>query len=894
MTEKNKNETTTLSSFIKSAKDIYKSVTRRDSATGGINTETYSFELSKDAESQINSSSPTPAPVEKRQIITKELDNGIRKRLNGTIDIIDSRPCFLKPTYLLQNATPHVSAKLVMIGGNEGILAYDFLPPSELGKSQNIIKSFEYDVDTSSVKLSITDADQDIIEYMGFLFSNLLLTNPPILEVEFGWAHEHEQEVIQGNYIQDPLDEVSKAKIDTHVYFRRNVFCYIRDFESQYTPEGVLELTFVGQMSQNFPPPFQHFLPYDIVGRNPAVSIQMIHTLYVFTNYFLNRNKVVYNDLEYIAKFFFYFKHIKEEKSILLIVHKTISFFCSQALNNELNIKDPNSAWFKRLQVQIKEWNKATNETKFNVTPNVLNEGENKSININNIKQIFKAEGVYDSVEALRLQLKDFDGTQYSKNLRSYIMDLTPILGNALIHPYDALEYIKECLKNQGKKYGFSEANRNLFTITGFEDESIGGYDFKNKTHYDKGIERYLIKSADILVNPTSSWDELINSLASKCFVWINKTDADVLEKDDTSSGELAKINKDYAKKLKSKIQTSMTGNCFVVKKKEALFNLNTFRMILQARNADSLINKIDSFQNFDKINEAYETIKSLDNDAWVVLVSYDVIPGMNNLFDPLNGKNQILQAYSYRAGNVLAFTDSEGKNLNQYNPGYPNVWSINFPDVVSFQPKFNFKNQTDNLANVMKQGMGDLKKDIEEAEVELNRIKSEEVDSKKVKEKEDAIKKAIESIDALKTQQENFNKYHGRIPYQNPALMMEEDPFINISKHGDINARRKKMQEFRKHAILSSVNIDVDMEVLGDPIFNIHSKGKYLFVRYFTQLGDLSFFTGVYIIQGIKHSISSGRYTTSFTLQKDATVGSTEVADQIFRGFTENDNCYS
>jgi len=852
------------------------------------------FNLSTESQAQLKTiaQASNPAAVStqlNRDVITKDLDKKIRNRLNGTIDIIDSRPCFLKPTYLLQNATPYVSAKLVMIGGNEGILAYDFLPASELGRSQNIIKSFEYDVDNASVKLSITDADQDIIEYMGYLFANLLLTNPPILEVDFGWAHDKEQQVIQGNYIADPLDEVSKAKIDTHVYFRRTVFCYINDFESQYTPEGVLELTFLGKMSQNFPPPYQHFLPYDLLGRSPAVSIQMIHTLFVFYNYFKDKKEIKYSDLEYVGKFFFDYKHITEEKTLSNIIFKTLNFFIPIGVVGNANLTGGlSSKWVKQIDIAIKSWkeNKEAVPKSFEEIVPSNSTPTNPTSYYSKISTIFQGS-MMDSVENLRLQLKGFNDN-YSTSLRQYVMDLTPILNVALIHPYDVIKYVENCLEKQAIKYKFTK-NKNLFYMQGFEDNNIGGYNYKDKTYTKEERERYLIKSGDITINPTSSWDQLFNSLTTKCFVWINESDAEVLNRKDEET----------SKTKDKKTQVSMTGNCFVVKKKEALFNLNTFKMILQARTADSTINKLKEGKGGEKtslehIKDTINKINALENDDWVVLVSYDVIPGMNNLFDPLNGKNQILQAYSCRSGNVLAFTDSEGKDIKQYNPGYPNVWSINFPDVISFQPKFNFKNQTDNLANVMKQGMTDFQQRIEEEKAELERLNNDV--PKKGEEKEHAkkIKIANESIDSLNNQQATFNKYHGRMPYKNPALMMDDDPFINISKHGEVNNRRKKMQEFRKHAILSSVNIDVDMEVLGDPIFNIHSKGKYLFIKYFTQLGDLSFFTGVYIIGGIKHSISAGRYTTSFTLQKDATVASTEVAGQIFRGFTENDNCYS
>lgn len=853
----------------------------------------------------------------------KKVDDDIKNRLNGLRNIIDTRPCFLKPAYLLQNSTPHVSATLTFIGGgeDEDLMTYDFLPPSEAGKYNNIIKNFEFDVTASSVKLTITDADEDLIEYFAFMFANLLLVNPPILEIEYGWADNSKDGSRNvTNYIED-----FRNASDSLVYFRRKIFCHVNDFEHSYSTEGVLELTFLGSYGTSFPQPFQHFLPYHYMGSTPGITLQLLHVLFVYKNLlnsfvYTNNVRVVLDDFLYpLAHFLILEKDIIDVDSIIEFIKATLKMFRTDLYTN---IIGPNNTLMvilrKDLETFVKsvESNGNINQTYFNKIYNLISNPkpeivtENKSIldNLNSMKKIFEDKSYYKKFKILRDFLKD-NTSKFSKELREYISTITPILTEATIHPFDVLRYISGIFEEQfyeltKKSTDSAVSNSEFVVMQGFENGHIGGYyielkdkkdEYEDEAQFQKKYERstkpFLVKAGSISLLATSSWDDLFSMLADKCRVWINKSDWERLNKQ--VGGVIEKFEEEERKKknLQDVNPTQMTGRCFALKRTDALFNLETFKLILEARSKD--------FQNCEDqiktLKENIELVNKMSNDGWVILVSLDVVPGIEQLFDPINGKNQILQAYSYRAGNILAFSDEEGNNFTQYNPGYPSVWHINFPDVISFQPKFNLKNQIDNVANVMKQKVANFKDEIDKKEVELTELRGA---TYKEKDKQENNKLEIsekeKEIKTLQQQKQYFELYHDDVPYTDPSMMIFDEPLIQVSTLADVQEKRKVMQEFRKHALVAAVNIEAELEVLGDPIFDIHTGGKYLFLKYMTQMGNLSYFTGIYSIMNIKHIINPGEFKTSFTLQKDATAGSSEFAEQMKSAIVLNDNGYS
>jgi len=69
----------------------------------------------------------------------------------------------------------------------------------------------------------------------------------------------------------------------------------------------------------------------------------------------------------------------------------------------------------------------------------------------------------------------------------------------------------------------------------------------------------------------------------------------------------------------------------------------------------------------------------NLTNRKQVMFFISDIMPS-DGLFNKHIGQQQILQTYSVRAG-------KNPDDMNGYNPGYPTVWDVNFPDVISFQP---------------------------------------------------------------------------------------------------------------------------------------------------------------------------------------------------------------
>jgi len=885
---------------------------------------------------------------EKQEIVTQNLDIRIKDRIDGLRDVTKTKPLFTKPVYFLQTATPYIKAQLVIVGGKQDSLTYIFLPPSTTnlenenkGSYNNIIKNFEYSTQDHKVKLVITDADQDIIEYIGYILGNMLMSVAPVLEIEYGWYHKDSSIDLQNFMDLSDYQGDRASVIETRCYFRRSLFCVVTDFEHTYSNEGVLELTFIGMKEMNFPEPFQHFLPYDFVGKNPGVTLQMIHTLYSFYIFFGEelQNKKTSESIkkknigEFIIKFLYFFKQIKSTDGIIHVLLSSFAFFTNDTL-----IIQSDSNEFEYFVNFLNNLGKDEKQSKNVKNKKFVNMFVNNQIDIKkykidstfkNLQEIFNLFQKSNSLISIQDNLRTLlsDNTEVSKSLRKLVMDLTPVLNNSLIHPWDILQFMKQTFKEQLKTIKEKSKNDSSLSddkkrdidkthvsyIQGFNDGYIGGYKNPNDNVdvYNFGNENYLIKASDINLNPSSSWSQVFKMVSEKCFVWIGEQDWQQIKDGDTSpQSNKESIEKEKiaigSKEVKNQVPTKIIGNCFEMSKEEATQNIYTLLQIVEARQQfqQSLNVKPNILQDIvttsnaiDDIKKEYKIISDLPKGTPVLLLSFEVIPGVDSLYNPLNGKQQILQAYSFRMANkrAVAFTNTESNDFSQYNPGYPSVWDIDFPDILSFQPKLNFRDQVANVGAVMKESIPALQQKIEAKTLEISILEKENPTGNNSEEKKKENKKKIEEakqeLASIRRQKEYFSQYHGKVPYTNPSLLIFKNPLVENSSFADIQGRRKVMQEFRKHSLLASTNITADLDVIGDPIYDVNALGKYIFIKYYTKDGDLSYFTGIYVIQNIKHAISNGQYITSLSLLKDSTAGSSELAGQLYNAVTQSDN---
>lgn len=576
----------------------------------------------------------------------------------------------------------------------------------------------------------------------------------------------------------------------------------------------------------------------------------------------------------------------------------------------------------------------------------------------------------FDIHENLRNELKQTDKKGeiygYYGTFRNFIMELTPLLAESKIHPWAIMEYCLHAFDKYFKSmktnisYGNVPTdqksdilNSEYYVIKGFNNEQIGGHfegsnmpsDSGNTGSYDVTAEKYAIKAGDIILGPNESWHSLFSKIANHVKIWIDQPTWD--RSHPGESGADAK--KEYSADLKSntnfkgKAPTNLQAKCVMLQTDEAVDSLEIFLDLVKARNFVETTTGVGVIENeiiFDRKTEKMGKLKiptpeestrgklsavekielaiqNIEDNSppYILVVFLEPIPGVGTIFDPDNGKNHILQGYSYRAGGEMAtHNDADGNVAHQFNPGHPDVWHVNFPDVVSFDPTFSFREVSNDLFTLMKMGtpgisgLTPVEEEKKEEEVKLadinEKIKNQQTIVKNTTNVQQKIKEKIKekklrnkgkniskNISSLSKRKEVFKQMRGGPSYISPAPLLFSEDVTGRQLRASTNEKRKMMQEFRRRVIMNSSLISANMGVLGDPVFDMNSIGKYIFLKFINPDGNLGMFTGVYSIKSVNQEINAGSYITSFELQKDSTVGDSKIADQLYSGMVDNDD---
>ncbi|MBW2969087.1 hypothetical protein KY314_03140, partial [Candidatus Woesearchaeota archaeon] len=117
------------------------------------------------------------------------------------------------------------------------------------------------------------------------------------------------------------------------------------------------------------------------------------------------------------------------------------------------------------------------------------------------------------------------------------------------------------------------------------------------------------------------------------------------------------------------------------------------------------------------------------------------------------------------------------------------------------------------------------------------------------------------------------------------------EQRSIYTGNVGDALQNKKQLQEFRRQLVLRSLQFEADMQVFGDPSFELFDIGnRYIFLKFIKKDGTLGIFTGLYMIQNITQEISAGNFTTTFKLRFLPKNGAPEASAEINDMWTKYD----
>lgn len=657
----------------------------------------------------------------------------------------------------------------------------------------------------------------------------------------------------------------------------------------------------------------------------------------------MNKNLVYVNDF---IEFLFLYKGIKNEYYIVDIFRKMLACFRPDinfggltddnifinSIKNNIKVLKEKEKYSPGNMLPKAEKNVLKNVTEMiNTYKNggVVQESEKLDKMGENSKAVFKwffnknirlveiHENLRDYLKISSLgDVKD----HHRKRFYDMIISLQPAISECKIHPYDIFlfvcdgfeYYFKKTKERAVRDSSLTDEKKKaivtskFITIDSFSIEQIGGYKQKTDTiteYYDYKVENYLINANSVYINPATSWDGLFKTISDYIYIWVTEETWQQINhiKDDGKEQELKKVKEKYKEEiagnadLKNRAPVKMTCNMSTMNRKEAYQSLVLFKQLLNAR---AKILKFDKYPPLQTIEDAINNIKNSDN-LFIVLYK-DIYLGSNIIFDEFLGKNNILQAYSYRGGGNLLSYSTNKMNTYQFNPGYPDVWSINFPDVLSFTPKFNFSNEAMNLAIIMKDSVSGAQKGLDETRIKI-KDKEKELQKLKVsktekdKSKVDQLQQELNDLNSaeknFKNQISMFETYHGRIPYSRTPMVITDEGIFTGSDYGNVQNRRKTMQEYRLHLMQSLTPIEVDLSVLGDPIMDINCIGKNIFLKVLTNSGRLSFFTGVYILNDITHEISGGSYKTTYKINRNPSAGNKNYTNQLYQCVNRSDD---
>ena len=513
------------------------------------------------------------------------------------------------------------------------------------------------------------------------------------------------------------------------------------------------------------------------------------------------------------------------------------------------------------------------------------------------------------------------DGKVSFNKLTKFINTIGPILNDWQVHPFLAYTYILEKFWYEystqidiikSLKINFiSMINDTQLLPTGIYDSitSSDPSDTLLLTRAEK--EQYCHKVSEYNINGSDTWIDLIQRIME--LMKIN------FEVSDDKSGQILTGDSNFTLTdpktkqsiLSKKIPTKLHSHAFVTNSKGAIENIEKLLILLHGR-----LDSINSHDANSRVKKEYrklsnEQIKIITNDIadfedqlnlakstivdssvqWAFILK-DILN--EDIFRADIGQTTLLQAYSYR-GN----TSSDFNSSSQWNPGYPSMWDVNFPDMLSFEPTMDFFQAISNITGGIKplkviagsiNVMDDYNHQVQEAQEKGTMIMTEiitESDKTEQKAKVQELQTILDTMNSLKLESLK-KKTQSKYP-----MTFNTNPNYKVTNNGsvpEVLAAKKTTQILRNKIMLSGIAHTAKQVVLGDPSFVCSDHGDLIFNKILNSDGSLSIFTGLYHLLGCTQKISNGSFTTELDLMYDPSTD-INVADAMYTGIYNNDN---
>ena len=666
---------------------------------------------------------------------------------------LDKEARYFKPVAFIDYYTPYVKVKIFAPQkskpgqeseptANIGLLDTEF--PSENSSDiliqNNYVESLSLSAEGGPLKftLKLIDTSLNFSDTLLMRFAKQFSAGI-YLEISYGWSNKKDYENIKRTV--DGIEEIKP------IHYINNFVGLLQDVEVDET-DTKRTLTITGMQFDTLPGELMYLTPYNELGPYPMMTYQFLN--------FLSLNEKQMNDILITASHFNAAapEDIKgnDTKTERNIKKKTKAGFVSVLGGTGETAK------YKKAISEYQSYKSklSKDDTRYELLQNIENANASTT-NTLSPEQIFK---FYTHKNFLSIvQAEDNLGIA----TRTLMELFTTILRDIRIHPWVAFQYISKVMHS---KMTIGTSNKkNPILVNDFVGvlqsvsanldltpniEKIAGWDNWDKKSLDQiyrdneSLKIIGVLPTDIAVNKETSWGGLLEMIASKCYVFVEKEkDYDIdssgeiktklaevggkivrvpvqkkpedvqkaaQEKDSKSAmrvdfndaaggitdGKKEKKGKKSAAKIIQNYRSMepLKVQCFCTTKRTAVNILEGEKLLNEAK----LKMSVRSSSAFDKMqfnNPSYNktlaqkanerinaTLKNVtETDANAFFFCVNIYNNKQaEMFDSNFGGQQIHQAYSFR------FKTQNNYAVN-FNPGLPNIKMIDFPDVISFKP---------------------------------------------------------------------------------------------------------------------------------------------------------------------------------------------------------------
>ena len=886
-----------------------------------------------------------------KQPTTEETLTEIKGHISARVDEISQPARYFKPVFLLQQMTPCIHARVHMKRSDGSPLVYDLFdqytnPDTNTSKPiHNYIKSFEWDMlhKEDPAMLEVVDVDAYFLEELVMRMtafsrdptSNSLWDGLVYVEMEFGW------------YVPPTVAAQYSA---TNVQFTKTVMGILQKPDIKFDSNGIVRCTFHIRIDSALYPPLMWNRPYNDLGTNPAHDIILFEFINDITNIYTTdfsikamvKRKLSDIAIQYIKHMIVYLQSnyfdgageatdiIELIRVIVRMFDKNISAAVMSALNDfgapqVVNVSNDIKS------IANKNWLNTLGLTPSQMLANLQNQ-ETLSVVMNPfdlnwpnmpIGQL-TAQSPATSIWCNHMQnirnvaMKAFTDSVNNdgdvNNVESipeviivnFMEKVTPILLNAKIHPLLMEQYIlgrfcqtpDSVIERYNENKPLGERGIDVLYVPIVSNSSIepkwywdslqGKTNVDQKLTFDEKAKWCTKKVKDYTLDISVGWIDYINNI-------IQNQICNFKFADEESKNTIVSQTKDDPSNTSKKTkddplvqEVDVICNAFVCMPRGSKANIDLIKLIIKAKGGNNstgedLIEKARlNKQNFGNNYDVYH------DDCVQLWLMKDIHPG-TSLFNADAGLGNILQAFSYRPN----MEDST------WNPGIPDVKGINYPDILSFDPTFDYVTAAASVLQNQRQaevvnGENESSSAILQLLQTANRLASQITNEQKNKnakaQTNNDVKQLKDVISQLKTQSNDLNNpIFQEANYFNfdidPSKSRTEQMYMKDAIEG-----KRKVQDFRRRMLFSSVNMEASLRVVGDASYDINDLGKYIYLKVSQPDGGVSFFTGLWTVLNIKQAISAGKFETTFSLRLETT-SDPDVKEAIKTAIYQQDN---